>query len=644
MLLPARRRDQRGMALVYVSIMLILILGLLAIFLINMANQVGTGSVDYLKGKEAYQLALSGVDYMFDLARTGQLTGTYGPFALGGSTDSFKVEVEDLGNNLLKITITGEASGYERVFSYAAASRPRPFFPEDPLVDDAPDGTIPGETQDTTMEDIGHVEDALIWEKQKTTNYGSYSYLYTGKVSKKKTYSLVKLDLTFIPLGRSIVSATVQMRLDGGSDSHSRHIGVYRITRDWVEDEVTWRQAESGQNWSSQGGDYDHSAEDVQSVRWHGSNDYVSWDVTNSVTDIYNSVYPNYGWLFKYTRGDKKYTIFDSKEYYECWPSWWWCWYQFYYPPRITVEYSGPPTPDGLQIYSPVTMHGDLFVRGNVLVADGATMGDPPGDPVTLYVPVGDTVVSNEFDSYFSWAHPDSIPQLAFAVPAVADTIDSLIEVARNITHTGGNKFQGNRNWTNTTLDLSTYDQNRIFVNGDVKLKGVTIPSEGLESPGLIIADGDIKLQKRDHHETSVGDNIILIANGKIEFKDATYFGEDHSAQNPADRPETVNMAWARDYSYYADGDIEIKDDATVWANCVAYGDGELESTLYGGFFSWNELDIADNHTYLEGAIWTSTLKNDAISAGTFNFTNIYPTVFFAGREIQVYAGGYSEE
>jgi len=32
------------------------------------------------------------------------------------------------------------------------------------------------------------------------------------------------------------------------------------------------------------------------------------------------------------------------------------------------------------------------------------------------------------------------------------------------------------------------------------------------------------------------------------------------------------------------------------------------------------------------------------VVAGVFNFTNIYPTVYFAGRSIQVYGGGFSEE
>ncbi|PJA51958.1 MAG: hypothetical protein CO167_11145, partial [Candidatus Marinimicrobia bacterium CG_4_9_14_3_um_filter_48_9] len=113
------RKNQRGIALVYVSIITILILSLVSIFLINMASQMGYGSVDFLKSKQAYQLSMSGVDYMYDLARAGQLNiGTYGPYNLGSGT--FTIENEDLGNNMRKITITGDASGYERIFNFSA--------------------------------------------------------------------------------------------------------------------------------------------------------------------------------------------------------------------------------------------------------------------------------------------------------------------------------------------------------------------------------------------------------------------------------------------------------------------------------------------------------------------------------------------
>ena len=638
------RKNQRGIALVYVSIITILILSLVSIFLINMASQMGYGSVDFLKSKQAYQLSMSGVDYMYDLARAGQLNiGTYGPYNLGSGT--FTIENEDLGNNMRKITITGDASGYERIFNFSAASRPRIFFPEYPLIDDAPSGTIPGAPTDSTLDDEGSVEDALIWENQKTTNYGTYAYLYTGKVSSKKIHSLVKLDLSFIPIGRTINSATVELYMVDASDDHDHDIGVHRITRHWDENEVTWRKAESGTDWSSQGGDYVSNDEDENSVEWDDNREYVSWDVTQSVTDMYNGVYPNYGWLFKYEDNDNDYTIFASREYYVCWPSYYWCWFQYHTPPRIKVNYSGPPSPDGLQIYNNAVINGDFFVRGNVIVANGTDIGDPPNDPTTIYVPVGDTVVSNEFDSYFDWSTINPTPSLVYVEPTVLDTVDSLIAIAQGISSTSGNKFNGSKTWSNTTLNLGNYDQNRIFVDGDVTLRGVTIPSETVEAPGIIIADGDITLKERDNDETTVGDNIILVANGNIYFEDETYFGEDHSGMAPELRPETVNMAWARSYFFYLlDGDVSISDDATVWANCIAYRNGFLESTLYGGFYCHNELDVAYNSTYLEGAIWTTTMKNDAIPAGVFNFTNIYPTVYFAGRSIQVYGGGFSEE
>lgn len=639
-------RPQRGIALVYVSIITVLTLSLVSIFMINMASQLGYGSVDFLKGQQAYEMALSGVDYMIELARVNKLEmGTTGPITIG--TGSFTLETTDVGNNYRLVTITGEASGYERVLTYRASTRPKPIFPDMSMVDDAPDGFIPGSPQETTLDDEGSVMDAYVYERSSTSNYGTKKYIRIGRTSEDgRDYNgLVKLDLTFIPMGRTVTSAIFQMRLTDAEEDDEEEIACYRITRQWIEDEVTWRQAEDGVNWSDRGGDYDSDRIATADARFHENPVWVSWDITSSVVDMYNGVYPNYGWLFKYRSSHEvNRSSFDSREYYECYPSNHNCVTKTYYPPRLTVVYSGLPVPEGLQIYSNAVINGDLFVRGNVIVADGTSIGDPPNDPTTIYVPVGDTVASNELDSYFSWSTLDSTPTLAFSNTAVVDSVDSLINIAQSISHSSGNKYSSSKNWSNTTLDLSNYDENRIYVNGNVELRGVTIPDEDLFSPGMIIADGNIRLRNRNGEETDVGDNIILIAYGNITFEDATTFGNDYSAMDKYSRPETCNMAWAHSYyTYGSDGEIEVSSSSEIWATMVSYNDATIAGTFYGGIFCLGELDF-NSDTYFEGGLWTSSVNNNSLSHGTYNITNIYPSIYFAGRQYYVDGNGFAEE
>lgn len=92
----------------------------------------------------------------------------------------------------------------------------------------------------------------------------------TDSESNKQFRGLLEFDLSSLPTGVKIVSASLEIYLDstlGASDT----VSIHSLSSNWVESEVTWLERESGQNWSSAGGDYVASASGsflTDSVGW----------------------------------------------------------------------------------------------------------------------------------------------------------------------------------------------------------------------------------------------------------------------------------------------------------------------------------------------------------------------------------------
>jgi C1A family cysteine protease len=97
------------------------------------------------------------------------------------------------------------------------------------------------------------VADAAIYRGDRGTNYGSYPEMYVGYGKKdcfglsedyKESRSLIRFDLSSIPAGTPIGSASLHLRL-GGYCCYEGHAGprtvtVYRADDSWSESSVTW--------------------------------------------------------------------------------------------------------------------------------------------------------------------------------------------------------------------------------------------------------------------------------------------------------------------------------------------------------------------------------------------------------------------
>lgn len=106
------------------------------------------------------------------------------------------------------------------------------------------------------------------------------------------TYPLLQFDLTAIPAGSHVTSATLSTYpLSGiGSDQ----VALYRMTRDWNE-AATWTTSDGSTAWAQPGGDV--SALAVTTTVFSGTGAWLNWDVTALVDKWVKGSLPNQGVL-----------------------------------------------------------------------------------------------------------------------------------------------------------------------------------------------------------------------------------------------------------------------------------------------------------------------------------------------------------
>lgn len=92
--------------------------------------------------------------------------------------------------------------------------------------------------------------DAFLFEANPNTNYGASDYFSTID------RFLVQFDLEALPTDCRIVSARVAFYVWAQSNYQAdQYLDLYRVTRAWAEDTVTWNNASAGVPWTTAGGD-----------------------------------------------------------------------------------------------------------------------------------------------------------------------------------------------------------------------------------------------------------------------------------------------------------------------------------------------------------------------------------------------------
>ena len=187
---------------------------------------------------------------------------------------------------------------------------------------------------------------------------------------------------------------------------------------------------------------------------------------------------------------------------------------------------------------------------------------------------------------------------------------DSLLAVTETIGSTEGNRIKGDYKPTGITLDLRSFDNNTLFVNGSIELKNIAIPSCETADPCFLVAKKDIKTKADGGNGCIIGDNVIFIGGGHIHLENLTQFGTDYSALPLEERPIVVN-------ELYSPTCVTPRDDAIqTWAQCInPFKQVKVKGILYGviycpGISAGLEWDKdKDNLAEFYGAMYVGELK-----------------------------------
>ncbi len=130
----------------------------------------------------------------------------------------------------------------------------------------------------------------------------------------------LKFDLSSIPAGATITSASLQMVATAVASNSAENVEVHQMTRDWLEGtgsntagSPNWTQYSGASTWTTPGGDFNGTAESTTSVSTTGT---YTWSVTNMVNTWYTTPVNNFGMLLKFAienTGNQNKT-FGSKE------------------------------------------------------------------------------------------------------------------------------------------------------------------------------------------------------------------------------------------------------------------------------------------------------------------------------------------
>lgn len=140
--------------------------------------------------------------------------------------------------------------------------------------------------------------DSSLWEDNADRRNGTATTMNVqSRSGGRDRRSVVRFDLSAIPAGSQVTAATLELYLST-APAATRTYHVHRVTRAWVEAEVTWNEAANGVPWTTAGGDY-QATPSASVTTGTVSGVWLVWDVTADVQAWYSGAAPNHGLLVK---------------------------------------------------------------------------------------------------------------------------------------------------------------------------------------------------------------------------------------------------------------------------------------------------------------------------------------------------------
>ena len=224
------------------------------------------------------------------------------------------------------------------------------------------------------------IDDSYLRQDAATTNYGSVTTFEAGRKSNRTRRAVMKFDLSSIPAGAILESATLTLTKTGG-DANTLTFSTHEVTQAWVEANTTWNNRQTGTAWApSVGGTFKATA--VSTTTIPATNGAYNWNLLSLVQAWFNGTSVNNGVLIKQANEsavDKKH-VFGSSENGTAANR-----------PKLTITYkllgacTAVPNQNPLAASDTVTFTSGSSVKINVKTNDI----DPNGNALTVSSVVG---------------------------------------------------------------------------------------------------------------------------------------------------------------------------------------------------------------------------------------------------------------
>jgi len=224
---------------------------------------------------------------------------------------------------------------------------------QQPVTPNAPE-SVPKAATSTQTVTLNPIMDTYMAGNDITSNHASSDNLPIGELNNATgalRRTLIKFDLSQIPAGSVIISATLSLYNKVDYADTASVFRVYRVKQPWIENQVTWKVWKTGSNWSSPGGFGIGDAEptDIGSRNMTANETlgtYDNWTLTSSaIQEIIDGKFINNGFLIKSdTELNDGYTFASTHSNNGS------------YPPQLAIVYEGTaittPTPNCSMAFS----------------------------------------------------------------------------------------------------------------------------------------------------------------------------------------------------------------------------------------------------------------------------------------------------
>jgi len=150
--------------------------------------------------------------------------------------------------------------------------------------------------------------DTYLLSTSATSNYGSSGDMGVGEnnnSNNKYSRSLIKFDLSSLPIDAQIVSATLSLWTSIDTSSNDATMNVYRLKVPFVENQATWNRSASGVNWQTTGanGSNDRESTAIGSIQIPNNQSLntekqIALDPAK-IQEMINGTFVNNGFLLK---------------------------------------------------------------------------------------------------------------------------------------------------------------------------------------------------------------------------------------------------------------------------------------------------------------------------------------------------------